>query len=121
MVSVCAVFIVALSETCAYNITHSPYYLMLLTFFGVMWCGVVLFYVCMNVMCLPCRLHVLVSEFMQQYDSDAVIITQLQQCFHNLFSARNVSVTESTKPNERNFILNMRECLIELQLVIRDA
>jgi hypothetical protein len=44
----------------------------------------------------------------------------LGACFEKLFSARGVVVSPSAggagKANERSFIMNMRDCVVELQL-----
>jgi predicted glycoside hydrolase/deacetylase ChbG (UPF0249 family) len=61
------------------------------------------------------------QEGQGQGQHHADMLSQIQQCFHKLFTERNVSLTTHTKLNERNFILNMRESLVELQLIIQDT
>lgn len=47
---------------------------------------------------------------------------QLGACFEKLFSARGVVVTGGGgKANERSFIMNMRDCVIELQLFAQQS
>lgn len=60
----------------------------------------------------------------QFLDTDTVLSPERRRtndniigCFNKLFSARGVNLQEITRLNERNFISNMRECVVELQLI----
>ena len=71
------------------------------------------------------RLHGLFSEFISRQTQlhpekpeRAKLLSSVRTCFEKLFSDRAVSLTDNKKSNERNFILNMRECLPQLQVIL---